>query len=224
MAPTVTVLITAHTEGDDLLRSVQSALGQCEKIIIVLDAPDAVTAGVARGVDGAYPGIAVYTTGLSVAAGVCFARNLGTFKSETDLIFPMDADDTLEPGAIAALRAEWTPGSFVYGGWNEVWPRECVPHPLPAPLGSLARKHITHGRLLYHRADWQRVGGYNPRFEFGFEDWAFTLALVAAGVKGVRLNKVVYNYYQRDNGRTAKARPHHDSLLRMLRNEYPMAF
>lgn len=220
----VTVVIPVRNEYDLLVRAVQSAAPQADQVMIVLDCSGKATVGTAVELTKAFDNVTFLQTMAAVPAGVCYARNVGITSATYDLIFPCDADDTIAENGISELFDAWAPGTFVYGGWNDVENNTTIPHPLPAPVGMAQRKHIAHGRMLFHRDDWLRVGGYNPRFELGYEDWAFTLALLAAGVKGVRINKIVYNYYRHARGRTPAAVTQHEILVRMLKTTYPLAF
>jgi len=224
MVNPVTVVIPVRNEYDLLVRAVQSAAPQAAEVMIALDCSDKTTKKTAEELILSFDNVGRCETKAAVPSGVCYARNLAISAATYDLIFPCDADDTIAENGIAEVFDAWAPGTFVYGGWNDVENSNTIPHPLPAPVGMATKKHIAHGRMLFHRDDWLRVGGYNPRFEMGYEDWAFTLALLAAGVKGVRINKIVENYYRHARGRTPQAVTQHEILVRMMKTTYPLAF
>src|SRR3972149_10543017 len=54
--------------------------------------------------------------------GVARARNLGLSHAQAKLFLPLDADDTLEPEALAKMFEVWQEyKGYVYGDWREQW-------------------------------------------------------------------------------------------------------
>lgn len=169
--------------------------------------------------------------------GVCYARNTAIEQAETDLILPLDADDCLLPGAVERMAQAWEPSKVVYGGWQEeilqsdtkrehdrmrIYRNEDKQAPPPEML---SRKHICHATYLFSKDDWQSVGGYDPDFNIGAEDWAFMIALVNAGCELVRLEGTpLYFKSVSDNGRTHKAIRHKYMIQELLREKYPDFF
>jgi glycosyltransferase involved in cell wall biosynthesis len=154
--------------------------------------------------------------------GVPGARNVGIYWSAPDdLIIPLDADDELLPGAINVLKAAWQPGTWVYGGWIEVEADGTETVISAPPPQMLNRKTLCHATMLFHRDDWAKVGGYDPDFNIGGEDWAFQVALTAAGVRPVRVDQPIYRRHIGVNARTGQARQYGDVILRLLRDKYP---
>lgn len=167
--------------------------------------------------------------------GVCWARNEAIRDyAETPLILPLDADDYLLPGAVERMAAAWSPGKVVYGGWREqnlqsdsarehdrmrIYKNTDLQAPPPEMLN---RKHICHATYLFEKEDWQRVGGYDPDFNIGAEDWAFMIALVNAGCELVRLDGApLYVKTLNENGRTHKAIRHKDMIRQLLIEKFP---
>jgi len=129
-------------------------------------------------------------------AGVNYARNCLIDSAIDGLIIPLDCDDTLND--ITSLRNAWQPGMWVYGNHIEVQDgNETLVKGVPA--GSLSRKNITGVTFLFHRDDWQRVGGYDSDFAYA-EDYAFQCALTNAGVQPVYVDTTVYSRYMRQEG------------------------
>ncbi len=154
--------------------------------------------------------------------GVCGARNIGiAWATSYDFIIPLDADDELLPDAINALKAAYEPGTWVYSGWIEVEADGTETVISAPPPQMLNRKTLCHATMLFHRDDWAKVGGYDPDFNLGGEDWAFQVALTAAGVRPVRVDQPIYRRHIGVNARTGQARQYGDVILRLLRDKYP---
>lgn len=150
--------------------------------------------------------------------GVSAARNIGVTQAQTPLILPIDADDYLLPGAVERMAAAWSPGKVVYGGWQE----QDITIFSANPPEMLSRKHVSHATYLFSKEDWQRVGGYDPDFNIGAEDWAFLIALANAGCELVRLNgDPLYVKTVNENGRTHKAIRHKDMIRQLLLEKFP---
>lgn len=168
----------------------------------------------------------VYSTGDSFRSGVCYTRNTGIDASAYELILPLDADDTLYPDAIERLYAAWQPGTFVYGNHTEVDEDGHVIREVEAPPpGMLHRKNLTYATFLFHKDDWQRVGGYDPTFELGCEDYAFQVALAANGVRPIKLEGApIYKRMVHPISRTSAAVEHFPILQQMMRRKWPSVF
>lgn len=162
----------------------------------------------------------IRTTGGHV--GVSGARNIAIQWMVSDgLIIPLDADDELLPDAVNTLANAWEPGTWVYGGWIEVEADGTETVISAPPPQMLNRKTLCHATMLFHRDDWAKVGGYDPDFNLGGEDWAFQVALTAAGVRPVRVDQPIYRRHIGVNARTVQARSYGDVILRLLRDKYP---
>lgn len=162
----------------------------------------------------------------SIHAGVCHARNLGIFYAKNDLIVPLDADDALLPDGLQRLVDAWEPGTLVYGDWLETGPTGPGGEGIDTlkfapPPEMLSRKNVAHATWLFHKDDWARVGGYDPDFNIGGEDWAFMCALVEAGVKPVHINAPIFRRTVRSGSRTDLARRRVDFIKQLLREKYP---
>lgn len=157
-----------------------------------------------------------------LVAGVSVARNVGIEALTDDsLVLPLDADDYLTEGAVERMAAAWSEGKVIYGNWqvdNELF--------VAPPPEMLSRKHVCHSTFLFHRQDWKlTLGGYDPDFNIGAEDWAFMIALVNAGCELVRLDgDPLYIKTLNEDGRTHKAIAHKEMIKQLLLEKYPRFF
>lgn len=221
MAMGISVIIPCRNQCATLERAVKSAQF-ADEIIVVNDASTDSTREISTRLRETY-NLRVLHTGARTPAGVCHARNLGIHHAEGDLILPLDADDWLRPETIDLLKTAYEGGFFVYGEHIvlENGEQRLI---TPPPLGMITRKNITTATFLFSRADWERVGGYNPAFNLGAEDHAFMLALLNAGVKARFVPQPLFYYTASPNGRAAQVRERWTTIHHMMRQYYPRVF
>lgn len=214
----ISVVIPARNMAATVGRSILSAVrAGCDDIIVVDDASDDGTVQAVRQLMAAAP-VRLISTG-QVRAGVCHARNAGIAQARHDLIVPLDADDVLLPDSLRALHAAHKPMSFVYGGWIEGH-REL----LPRGIDKIHITNVAHATWLFERGAWLDVGGYHPDFNIGAEDWAFMLALVNAGYRGIRISDLIYRRACNIGTRTDMARGRRSAIAALVREYWPDLF
>ena len=126
--------------------------------------------------------------------GLGAARMTGVAATSAPLIYPLDADDQLEPGALATMAdiLDAAPDvSFVWGDYALFGdqsgryraPDRWLPWTLtfvnPYPVCSLFRRDV-----IESTGGWQAPPAY--------EDWDLWLRLAGRDLKGVRADRVVY--------------------------------
>jgi glycosyltransferase involved in cell wall biosynthesis len=153
-----------------------------------------------------------------VNGGPGAARTTGLAASSAPLVYPLDADDRLEPNALAAMAdaLEANPGvGFVWGdyvlfgehGGRYRSPDRWLPWTLtyvnPYPVSSMFRREVL-----------ERASGWPSR---AYEDWDLWLRLVDQGVQGARVDRVVYRRRLHGEGRVlVQDRRHHQHLYAEL--------
>jgi hypothetical protein len=125
--------------------------------------------------------------------GLGAARTTGVEATSAPFVFPLDADDELEPGALAAMAdtLERRPdAAFVWGDYRlfgnqtgryrspERWLPWTLTYVNPYPVCS-----------MFRRTTLERAGAWQMR---AYEDWDLWLRLVGLGLEGVRIDRVVY--------------------------------
>lgn len=134
--------------------------------------------------------------------GVAAARNRGLEVARAPLFLPLDADDTLEPFALATLfEMQRDLGGYVYPDFYQRWEgKEATTWEVEEYDGW---KLLSNGCLhavtaLYRVADWQQVGGFDEDLP-AWEDWDFQIALCSIGVCGTRAPWPLFTY-RKDTG------------------------
>ena len=199
-----TLVIPAYNRADLIAETIQSALRQStpfREVIVVNDGSSDDTEAVV-GSFGSY--VTLITT---QNQGVQAARNTGVQASKTDLVVLLDSDDLLEVDHLACVghwmkeggRADIVYCNFIT--FDEI--SEYADKFSGAPAGffdgalqdgeflyaipdlykrSLAYQPLFSSGHIFHKAFYQSIGGYDPKFNrVGAEDWEFTLRAIALG-------------------------------------------
>lgn len=151
-----------------------------------------------------------------VGIGVCGVRNMLVRSAKNDFIVPLDADDTMLENGLLALSEAWDFGRWIYGRYTVEHTIIDTPH-----IERLYEKSICHATILYHRADFELVRGYDPDFNIGCEDWAFCLDLQFAGVTGKQIKSPIYRKEMSDDGRGAKCLERRNAIRLLMREKFP---
>lgn len=215
-------MIPVRNGSQTIERAVKSAIDAgCDDVFVYDDHSTDGTYDVLKSLLSKYEQFYI-TASPEFHAGVNYARNYMIDCADNGLIIPLDADDELCD--IAPLVAAWQPDTWVYGNHlekhehGETWVAGCA-------AGSLPRKNITGVTFLFHRDDWQKVGGYDSDFVV-CEDWAFQVALTNRGIKPVYVDTVVYNRYLKPEGneRSLLANEYWTFYKSMARRKWPNVF
>jgi glycosyltransferase involved in cell wall biosynthesis len=168
-APTATVgvVITAYNHAHflhDALQSVCSQTRPVDAVVVIDDGSTDDPAAVVREVSGV-------RLVRQENRGLAAARNAGLARMDTTYVVFLDADDRLEPGAIAAglaCFARAPDSGFVYGGHRYIDERgteigQRFEPPDDQPYLQLLRGNFIamHGTVMYKRERLVAVGGFD---------------------------------------------------------------
>jgi len=152
------------------------------------------------------PGVRVHR---QANQGPAAARNRAVADARGAYVLPLDADDTLAPEFLArtvpVLDAAPEVGIVhtwvgLTGAHHGTWRTG------PFTLAALLARCTIHVSSLYRRALWEDVGGYDPRFVDGAEDWDFWLSAAARGWKALEVPEVLAHYRRSPASRERAAR------------------
>lgn len=130
--------------------------------------------------------------------GVAVARNMGIEASITESFVPLDADDILDPEALAEMW-EWhkaNPKNLIYSQWWDDKGGEkpgIYDPPEWEPAHLLKKGCITAITGLYPKGAWRAVGGFDPAMR-NWEDWDFQIALAVQGFGGCKIERPLWTY------------------------------
>lgn len=158
--------------------------------------------------------------------GLGAARTTGLNATAAPYVYPLDADDRLERGSLAAMAdvldrqgdAGFVWGDYeLFGDQRGVYrsPTHWLPWTLtyvnPYPVCSMFRREVL-----------EQAEGWHGR---AYEDWDLWLRLVKLGIQGVRIDRVVYHRRLHGDGRLlAQARQRHRELYEQIKRRNAAIF
>lgn len=221
----ITVVITCFNYGaylDDAVASVLEQHGGAPRTIVVDDgSTDPETLRVLRALPDGVELIRQANAGLSPA------RNAGLRAADTPYLIVLDADDRLAPGALRALREPLDRDrqlGFSYGitRFFGDWEGE-LRFPAFDPY-KLIYRHIIGSTALMRRELFEDVGGFDPAFSAGYEDWEFWVHALERGWRGHRVEVLTFLYRRHGATMNAGARAQYHSWFRRLRRKHAVLY
>lgn len=231
-APRVAVIVPCFNDGAVVVEAIGSIReGEPVEIVVVDDgSDDPATLEVLERLKAAGTHVVRRENG-----GLAAARATGLAATTAPYVYPLDADDLLEPGALRAMvdTLELNPSAgFAWGDYTLFGdykgsyraPTRWLPWTLtyvnPYPVSSLFRRSV-----LERAGDWRGAPGAELVGAHGYEDWDLWLRLVALGVEGVYARRSVYRRRLHGSSRLlAQARQKHQALYRELAERNPAVF
>jgi glycosyltransferase involved in cell wall biosynthesis len=223
-AARVAVIIPCYDDGVLLEEAVASVQEDEPVEIVVVDdgSTDAETLAILEELGGRGTRVVRRENG-----GLAEARATGLGATSAPFVYPLDADDLLEPGALAAMAdaLERNPDAAVVWGDYELFgdgkgryrsPDRWLPWTLtyvnPYPVSSLLRREP-----LERAKDWRGAPGAKVVGAHGYEDWDLWLRFVGMGLGGVRVDRAVYRRRLHGTSRLlVGARRNHQTLYAEL--------
>jgi len=202
--PRVSVLLTVFNHADlvaTAIRSVAFADVADVELIVVDDASIDQSVQVVREVCAEVPWLDAKLLQRSVNSGLpAVARNLALEHARGELVFILDADNSVLPLGIPKLAAALEgdlEAAFAYGLIEKFDARGSIGleswldwDPERLPYGN-----YIDAMALIRRAALEAVGGYPDQQSLaGWEDFALWLAMAEAGMHGVRVPDIVGRY------------------------------
>jgi len=131
-------------------------------------------------------------------------RNRAFELTRTPFHYYLDADDQLEPQAVAdALRAfEAHPSAgFAYTDYQCFGAdEEIIRYAATVDASELVEAHVLPGACAYKKELWEKLGGFPEALARGAADYDFVIGAYEMGVRGAHDGGVNYRYRRRANG------------------------
>lgn len=217
------MIIPCFNDGRTLDEAVRSVGEQepCELAVVDDGSSDPETALVLKRL--AATGVKVIR--LRQNRGVAAARMAGLEATSAPYVFPLDADDYLQPRALTRLadHLDRNPDlSAVWGRYRIVGDRDHVP-PVATYLDPWTITYFNDlAPALFRRSALLAVGGWS--LKRGYEDWDLWMSLAENGCGGQGLPTEVYCYRAHGPRGYSRHRRHHEDLLRDFRRRHARLF
>ncbi len=169
-------------------------------------------------------------------AGLAQTRNDGFSQTETEFVFPLDADNLIYPTCLKKLEQslQSSAASFAYclverftGGLDDLKPPYLM-HLYPWDAEKLGLGNTIDAMVLMRKSVWELVGGYSvsmPRP--GWEDYDFWFKLARANGYGLQVHEILARYRVHSNSMLHTVTNHEKSqkeLDRYMREKFPEFF
>ena len=218
--PRVAVVVPCYDDGETLADALGSLHDQEPHELVVVDdgSSDHSTLELLEGIER--DGVRVVR---QENGGLSAARMAGVRATSARYVMPLDADDALAPGSLAAFADALDRETDAVMAWGdiEIWGdvelhlkvgRRLDPwqitHLNTLPVASMVRRDA-----LLAVDGWQLRNGY--------EDWDLWMSFAERGWAGVYVPGVALRYRRRDGRMLADCLPRHDELMAELRRRHP---
>lgn len=150
--------------------------------------------------------------------GVSVARNMMIEDASHQWIVPLDADDELLHIPMIPSGYQW-----IYGGWIEHYEDGTEETFKANGYKTLKNKPLCHATMLFNKAQWFKVGGYDPDFFYG-EDYGFQCALMHAEYPPICVDYPLYKRYLVTNERSSRAKKYWPVIQQLAKEKFPAVF
>ena len=210
----VSVVIPCYNNARYVAQAAESALGQTTPPAEVIVVDDASADDPAAAL--AHLGDRVTLVRRAANGGRSAALNAGFERSKGEVVMPLDADDWLPGNFLEKIAGQVRQGravsydckimyesgkrpgaTSILGEWLRTSPSD-----LNCGNMHLIFKQPNLLKSLVHRADWQRVGGFDERFRNG-QDFHFTTRLLASHVE-LHISREATGFYRHHAGSTLR--------------------
>ena len=134
--------------------------------------------------------------------GLPSARNAGIRKSKGKYILPLDADDTLHPDALKSMHDIIKKNKskiFVFSNILLRGERDGLVKKNYNFFNQLFINNLPYC-MLFPKAIWKEIGGYDETMINGFEDWEYNIHLGKKGYHGICIEKGLFYYLVNEEG------------------------
>jgi len=216
----VSIVIANHNYGRFLGEAIESALGQTHPRVEVIVVDDGSTDNSLE-IAGHYPVRVVPQANQGVSA----ARNHGAAHAKGKYLVFLDADDLLEPNYVTrclqALKGRGAPVVYVYTGMHYFGSEDKIYCSRPFDPKTLLAGNYVHASALMLRSAFQTVGGFDPTWRLGHEDYELWIRMLHHGFHGVLVPEPLLNYRRHGVSRNVLSRAQQRELRWRMRFLYP---
>ena len=204
--PLVSVVVPSYNKAEYIIETLDSVLAQTYpywECIIVNDGSKDNTQEIVAPLVRKDPRFKLINIPNS---GVCVARNTAIAHSKGTYLFPLDADDKMDPRCISICIEEFEkrPGLKLVCPQGRLFGKETGLWELPPfDYKTMLKYNMIHNSSLFLKKDFEKIGGYRTNMVHGLEDWDFFIALLHGATKDqvVTTEEPLFYYRVNDAGR-----------------------
>ncbi len=208
-----TVVITCYNEGELIMNAINSLKGQTVRnfeIILINDSSvDEATNRICNDLKNS--GLKLFYT--TENSGPSVARNLGISMANTDVIIPLDADDTLPENAIENIIGYFQQHpecDFLFGNYKRIDLQgnheefiNCIS--ITDSTNFLDPEALWDnwnllGMTPHRKKIWEKTGGYSIKYSYSCQDVDFQLRALMSDAQFHYINATLYNWRRSQNG------------------------
>lgn len=219
------IVVTCHNDGATLGETIASIRGQGLQVeLVVVDDGSSDPATLQLLLDLEQKGIKVVH---QANQGQAAAAMAGVRATAAPYVMRFDSDDTLAPGAVAALVEALDRSGEAAAAWGDVETFGLTNFRIPSapaldPWLVTYTNCITGSGALLRRTALLEVGGW--QLATGFEDWDLWMALAERGHFGIYVPRVVFRYRRDRSGQLASWLPDTAKHFAELERRHPRLF
>ena len=227
MSNSVAVIIPCFNSGSTLEETIASIKAQTYKNLEIIIVDDGSTEDETVRILDALDRQSLRLIRFEENCGLPSSRNAGIRASRSEYVILLDADDRLAPRAIHTMmdRMNSDPDcNFVFSDIQMFGDKKGYLRCSLNPFQQLFVNKLPYALLVKKRA-WANCEGYDESLVQGYEDWAFNLALILAGFKGLHVSEPLLEYRVSQDGMLlSKSRRMHFTIWAQLRKRFEKAY
>jgi hypothetical protein len=227
--PDVAVVVPVHDYADHVGEALESAIasvGVAPEVIVVDDHSTDASRVVVERVMSEHADAAVRLVALRANEGLSAVRNRALGHVRAELVFFLDADNSIYPRALARLRdaLRASDAALAYGMIEGFGAHERLISAYPFEARRLVHGNYIDAMAMIRRAVLEEVGGFSTEMQDahgGWEDYELWLRLASRGCRGVLLPEIVGRYRVHATSMVSTVNLDVATVFDALRDRYP---